>query len=271
MKLKFEYKGTNNMMKTLPRATFTYTINSPNVSFDSTGSNGDTYSWDFGDGGSSTDENPTHEYTATGDYTATLTITFGNNTQSTHSETFNVIIPIKDYDGNIYTEVVIGTQTWLIENLITTHFDDGTEIKNSITNTIAEYQVYDNNMTNKDKYGFLYNIHIRDKVIINGYHVPTKSEYETLAAYISSAYDLRTTGTTYWNNSNGLDTYGFDLRGGGRMYTSSGNKTYQYIREQAHLYNSDDGYVWLKSGENFLRYVATTSDTFYLSVRLIKD
>ncbi|MGP3971753.1 PQQ-dependent sugar dehydrogenase [Streptomyces sp. 6N223] len=34
-----------------------------------------TYAWDFGDGGSSTEANPTHTYTENGEYTATLTVT----------------------------------------------------------------------------------------------------------------------------------------------------------------------------------------------------
>ena len=34
-----------------------------------------TFHWDFGDGASSNDQNPTHTYTKVGEYTATLTVT----------------------------------------------------------------------------------------------------------------------------------------------------------------------------------------------------
>jgi len=34
-----------------------------------------TFKWDFGDGGTSTDQNPTHTYEKVGEYTATLTVT----------------------------------------------------------------------------------------------------------------------------------------------------------------------------------------------------
>src|SRR5690348_3513757 len=34
-----------------------------------------TYSWDFGDGSKSTDQNPSHTYAKVGEYTATLTLT----------------------------------------------------------------------------------------------------------------------------------------------------------------------------------------------------
>ncbi len=50
------------------------------VSFSSTGSNDpdgsiSSYAWNFGDGNSSSDENPTHTYNSAGNYTAVLTVT----------------------------------------------------------------------------------------------------------------------------------------------------------------------------------------------------
>ncbi|MGV9012981.1 MAG: PKD domain-containing protein [Flavobacteriales bacterium] len=49
----------------------------------SSGANGvDTYSWDFGDGNSSTDAYPTHQYTGAGPYQLCLTITSGNCTDT---------------------------------------------------------------------------------------------------------------------------------------------------------------------------------------------
>ena len=50
-----------------------------------------SYLWDFGDGQSSTQESPSHQYAEAGDYEVTLTISCGNNTCS-NSKTMNVTV-----------------------------------------------------------------------------------------------------------------------------------------------------------------------------------
>lgn len=51
-----------------------------------------SYSWTFGDSGTSTDENPTHAYTAIGTYTITLTVTDGNNDTDAETKTNYIIV-----------------------------------------------------------------------------------------------------------------------------------------------------------------------------------
>jgi PKD repeat protein len=51
-----------------------------------------SYSWDFGDGTSSSEQNPIHIYSGAGDYTATLTVTDSENTQDLDSLIINVFV-----------------------------------------------------------------------------------------------------------------------------------------------------------------------------------
>ena len=77
-----------------PVADFTVSCASLDCTFTntSTPATGLTFAWDFGDGNTSTDENPTHTYAATTvtEYTATLTVTDASANQGSHDETFTV-------------------------------------------------------------------------------------------------------------------------------------------------------------------------------------
>ncbi len=59
----------------IPVATFNYVDNSGTVTFTNTSNpNGTSFFWDFGDGNTSTQENPVHTYANTGNYDVTLVI-----------------------------------------------------------------------------------------------------------------------------------------------------------------------------------------------------
>ena len=62
-----------------------------NCTFTDTSSNIPTkWSWDFGDGNTSTDQNPTHKYANPGTYTVTLTVTNANDVTNTTTQTITV-------------------------------------------------------------------------------------------------------------------------------------------------------------------------------------
>lgn len=54
---------------------FTFTVASPEVSFNATGGSGQTYHWDFGDSGQSSQQSPVHTYATGGSYTVCLIAT----------------------------------------------------------------------------------------------------------------------------------------------------------------------------------------------------
>ncbi len=57
--------------------------------------------WDFGDGKNSTEQNPTHTYAATGDYTVTLTITDANGCTTTSTSTTHVAqLPVAAFSAS---------------------------------------------------------------------------------------------------------------------------------------------------------------------------
>jgi|GEM_PF-1628502 len=59
-----------------------------------------SWAWDFGDGTTSADQNPSHEYGAAGSYTVTLTVSDGSDSASvTKPNYINVIEPIEEPDG----------------------------------------------------------------------------------------------------------------------------------------------------------------------------
>jgi uncharacterized protein (TIGR02145 family) len=99
---------------------------------------------------------------------------------------------ITDRDGNIYHTVTIGTQVWMVENLKTTHYNDGKPIP-LITDS-AEWAKpdgaavcwYDNEKASHEYYGALYNWHAvqTGKLAPSGWHVPGDSEWIILSKYL---------------------------------------------------------------------------------------
>jgi len=120
---------------------------------------------------------------------------------STKTTNFN-FVACTDADGNNYSAVTIGTQTWMVENLVTTKYKDGTQITNITGNPAWEncvntsspaYCWYNNDIVNKVFCGGLYNWYAvkTGKLAPTGWHVPTDAEWTTLENYlIANGYNF---------------------------------------------------------------------------------
>lgn len=150
-------------------------------------------------------------------------------------EVINDPIPsetVTDIDGNVYNTVTLGTQVWMVENLKTTKYRDGTNIPN-VTDGIAwanlttpAYCWYNNDLTVKNNYGALYNEYAVNtgKLCPTGWHVSTENDWNTLISYLggndAAGYKIKEKGTTHWLglNTGATNESGFTaLPGGNRL------------------------------------------------------
>jgi len=171
-------------------------------------------------------------------YAKTLAgVSYGNEVTFT---TLEFPKTISDIEGNIYHTVKIGTQIWLVENLKTTKYNDGSSIPyNSGYNwpylTTPAYCVAYNTISYKEDYGLIYNWYAVNtgKLTPKGWHAPTKAEIEALIAYLGgdqlAGAGLKETGNTHWVNGNNDATNisGFTALPGG--YRSNATGDYQNL------------------------------------------
>jgi uncharacterized protein (TIGR02145 family) len=118
---------------------------------------------------------------------------------------------VQDIDSNVYKTVKIGNQTWMAENLKVTKYNDGEVIPN-VTDiawallTTPGYCWYNNDISNKNIYGALYNWYTVNtgKLCPSGWHVPSDAEWKELKDYLGyeAGSKLKETDTTHWNSPN---------------------------------------------------------------------
>ncbi|MBU0713276.1 PEGA domain-containing protein [bacterium] len=209
---------------------------------------------------------------------------------------------VTDIDGNVYKTVKIGDQWWMAENLKVTHYRNGdaipnvtgdTEWSNLTTGAYCNYNNDDNNATNADTYGRLYNwyaVNDSRNIAPTGWHVPSDEEWKELEMYLGMSQSdadatgvrgtdeggkLKETGTNHWSspNTDATNESGFAaLPGGYRGFYGS----VYYMGNYAYFWSSTEsegGSAWGRrlnySNSDVYRYYF--SKQYGFSVRCVRD
>jgi uncharacterized protein (TIGR02145 family) len=153
---------------------------------------------------------------------------------------FMVTMPeatVYDPDGNPYSSVDIGSQTWLVENLKSTKYANGEAIQNLTSledwanAASGAWCFYENESQFNIPYGRLYNwFSVTDprNVCPSGWHVPDESEWSELISFLGgnevAGNALKETGIAHWqpNNDFATNSSGFTALPGGARSTSMG-------------------------------------------------
>jgi uncharacterized protein (TIGR02145 family) len=168
-----------------------------------------------------------------------------------------------DIDSNVYHTVTIGSQEWMVENLRTTRYKDGSVIPLVTDNTAWEnldspgYCWYDNDTAYKNTYGALYNWYAVNtgKLAPEGWHIPTDAEWTILTNFLGGVTvaggKMKSTGTIQsdsglWNepNTGASNSSGFTAVPGGYRYFI-GN--FDFLTQNAFFWSSSkrtSSYAW---------------------------
>jgi uncharacterized protein (TIGR02145 family) len=207
-----------------------------------------------------------------------------------------------DADSNYYPVVIIGTQTWMAENLKTTKYNDNTKIPAVTINTTwantttPAYCWYNNNgAAYKNLYGALYNWYTVDNgnICPVGWHVPGDDEWKTLEMYLGMSQSdadaqnwrgadegiggkLKERGTEHWvrPNTGATNESGFSSLPGGFRHFNDGS--YWDLRKYAAFWSSTEystNSAWYRT-QYFIRSDIERyydNKKFGGSVRCVKD
>jgi len=98
----------------VPTAIFSTTIDGLDATFTNYSKDADSYAWNFGDGGSSSDVSPTHTFAENGDYLVSMTAT-GEGGENTMTETVTIdassIVGTWAIDSSFQRATAYGTYT----------------------------------------------------------------------------------------------------------------------------------------------------------------
>jgi uncharacterized protein (TIGR02145 family) len=186
------------------------------------------------------------------------------------------------YEGKTYHTVQIGNQCWLKENLdVGTMISSSTSADSMQNNGILEKYCYENNPVNCTSYGGLYQWNEAMQysttpgtqgICPGGWHVPTRTEFDTLAVVCTDGNSLKAIGQGT-GGGEGTNTSGFSaLLTGNR----SNDGFFVALSIEAYIWSSTE--IGAANAYNLdLYYGVNSVGTYYnykeygFSVRCIKD
>ena len=226
------------------------------------------WDWNFGDGSTSTDQNPQHTYTTAGLYTITLKATNEIGSAIETKTDYIEILSTKftdDRDGQEYSMIEVGDQVWMANNL---NYDD---MSGFVWN-------YSNDPNQGNTYGKLYDWQIAQQICPSGWHLPSVAEWDTLIANTGdtiAAYNLKEEGQTHWASpSAASNSTGFTALPGG--FFDGMNNAFDGITYMGYFWTSDLGDLGSAYGKKIYWNsdkveVAYMSQSNGFSVRCVKD
>ena len=266
------------------------------------------WSWDFGDGETSNETHPLHQYDTPDTYPVSLTVTndYGSDTK-TEPDYINVgkcmgceTEPVTDVDNNTYNTVRIGNQWWMAENLKVTRYPNGAEITpvssdgawSELSINARAYCWYDDDISNKDIHGALYTWSAAVDACPAGWHLPSDSDWKELEMTVgltqAEADDFSWRGTNEGSMlkadsdlwifyKNGTNESRFSAIPGGVRYgpgEGSFDRKYDHARFWTSTDNSSDYPVHrILSDQHteIFRYASGNEKSYGYSVRCVKD
>jgi len=162
-----------------------------------------------------------------------------------------------EYNGKIYSTVIIGTQAWASEDLVTEKYNNG--------NSIQEYQGHDSVGTftrhvvseNNEKNAIFYSwqIALSDSIAPEGWRVPNKYDFEelinTLGGSNLAGGKLKNSGFTSWDfpnnfgtNESGFSAIGKGFRDASGTFQQIGKKCSFWTTDIAQTDDTTSSYLW---------------------------
>ena len=180
-------------------------------------------------------------------------------------------------DNQTYKTVVVGTQTWMAENL---NFDTlngtGSWCYNNLASNCATYgRLYDWSTVMAGSVSSATSPSRVQGICPSGWHVPSDAEWMVLTNFVGGA---RTAGTklkansSLWSTNTGTDDYGFSALPGGYYYGWGFNDVgHSGIWWTATEYSSTRAYYWGMYYVYAYVYSIYFDKSYGFSLRCIKD